>query len=170
MRLAIIIFSFLTIANAAAGQATDKIVAIRKTVEAINHTKGYQVKTLDNDYFADKDEDSDNGQELKGYYKNGQLKKVVYSAGLSNCMKTFEYYFSDAELVFVFEKEDDYPETKTGLNYNKLVPAFEGRYYIEKGKIIQSKLKGHTRGGQDDTVQMINMLKDLLNDLKSRKE
>jgi len=175
MRLAIVIFCFLTTANVAAGQVTDKIASIRKTVEAINNTNGYNVKILDNDYFAKEDEVSDNGQELRGYYKNGQLKKIVYSLGLSNCLRPFEYYFSDTGLVFVFEKEADYPEKRrragaaNGLDYSKLVPVFEGRYYIEKDKIIQSKIKGRTRNGNDYAAGMLNTLKDLMEDLKTAK-
>ena len=28
------------------------------------------------------------------------------------------------------------------LNYNKLNPAFEGRYYLKAGKVIEQKTKG----------------------------
>ena len=168
MRLAIVIFCFLLAANVVAGQATDKIAAIRKTAEAINNTRGYKIKVYN---FDDTEEVADNGQELKGYYQNGHLKKIVYSVGLSNCMKTFEYYFSDAGLIFVFEKEDDYPEKKdhSGLDFTKLVPAFEGRYYIAKGKVIQSKLKGHEQSTAANTADMLSTLKYLMDDLKTAK-
>jgi hypothetical protein len=170
MRLTILLFVLLICSAFGFAQTTNPVALIRKTVEAINNEKDYKIKTLDNVYFADeKNEAADNGQELKGYYKNGRLKKIVYSLGLSYCMKTFEYYFSDTGLVFVFEIEADYPETKTGLDQSKLVPAFAGRYYIEKGKIIQTIIKGKTRTGVDDTGDMMGNLKDLLEDLKTAK-
>jgi hypothetical protein len=137
---------FLWTTNISFAQNADKIPAIRKTVEAINNDSGYQIRTRDNDYFAEvKNEITDNGQELKGYYKNGRLKKMVYSLGLSVCMKTYEYYFLDNELIFVFEKEDDYPEKGDGLDYSRLLNAFEARYYLDKGKVFETKVKGAQR-------------------------
>jgi len=91
--LNVTVFCWLTFLNSHPAQPADKIAFIRQTVTAINTTPGYKVKTLDNDYFEDKyGEAPDNGIELKGFYQNGVLKKMVYSVGLSNCMKTFEFY------------------------------------------------------------------------------
>ncbi len=154
---------FLLVANILFGQQSDKILTIRKAVSEINYKKNYKVKTLSNDYFTSKKEATDNGQELKGYYQGDTLKKIAYSVGLSYGMKTFEYYFSDGHLIFAFEKEKVFPEIKDApvngsLNYGKLVPSFEGRYYFESGKIFQSKIKGRKRFAGDDKKDILRIL------------
>jgi hypothetical protein len=172
MRITSLILTFSFVANLLFGQTDERIISIRKSVQSINNETGYKIKTLTNDYFADeKNEDADNGQELKGYYKGGKLKKIIYSAGLSNCMKTYEYYLADAGLIFVFEKEDDYPYKKdgSGLDYSKLVPAFEGRYYFDKGNIFQTKTKGQEKSAYPDKNRFSIILKDFLKDLKHAK-
>jgi hypothetical protein len=169
MRAPILFLVFLFIVKLSSGQADEKVTAIRKLVQAINNDRGYKIKKLDNDYFTDvKNEAADNGQELKGYYKDGQLKKIIYTVGLSNCMKTYGYYFSGNNLIFVFEKEDDYPAKKdgSGPDDSKLVPGFEGRYYIENGKIIQAKTKGQERSVANDNNRFNADLKGFLEDLK----
>lgn len=172
IKLAIFVLLLLSATNPVSAQANEKIAAIRKLVQAINNDSGYKIKALDNNYFTDvKNEVYDNGQELKGYYKNGQLKKIIYTVGLSNCMKTYGYYFYGKSLVFVFEKEDDYPLKKdgSGLDNSKLIPAFEGRYYIENGKIFQSKTKGQERSADSDKNRFNTDLKSFLEDLKHGK-
>jgi len=151
-------------------QPDNKIIAIRQTVIAINTQSGYKVKTLDNDYFEDKyGETPDNGVELKGFYQNGVLKKMVYSVGLSNCMKTYVFYLSGADLIFVFLKEDDYPATATGLNYDKLVAALEGRYYLDGGKIFKTILKGKGRASGNEQADLLSTFNDLKKDLSNYK-
>src|ERR1700733_12637696 len=122
-----IFFCWAASVSTIAAQPNTKIVPSSQIVTAINTQSGYKIKTLDNDYFEDKyGQMPDNGVELKGFYQNGALKKMVYGVGLSNCMKTYEFYLSGATLVFVFEKEEDYPVKPNGyeLDYNKLVAAF----------------------------------------------
>jgi hypothetical protein len=170
MKLTLLTLTFLLISKLLLAQTDGRILAIRKTVQDINKETVYKIKTLTNDYFADvKNESTDNGQELKGYYKDGKLKKMVYCVGLSNCMKTYEYYFSGEGLIFAFEKEDDYPIKKNGpqLDYTKLAPAFEGRFYFEKGKIFKTLTKGKERS--PDRNSITTNLTDLLNDLKNGK-
>ncbi len=92
---------------------------------------------MDNDYFVDvKNEVTDGGQELTGFYNKGQLKKILYSVGLSYGMTTYEYYFSDNELLFVLERQDTYSQVKDSMG---LEFVFEGRYYFDKSKLIETK-------------------------------
>jgi len=172
MKLTILALPFLFITYFSFGQTNLQIVSIRESVQLINTEKGYYIKTLTNEYFTDvKNEDSDNGQELKGYYKSGKLKKIVYTIGLSNCMKTYEYYFSDSGLIFMFEKEDDFPIKSNGseLDYTKAIPAYEGRFYFENGKLLQTIIKGKERSGEPNKDKFTTDLKVLLDDLKSYK-
>jgi hypothetical protein len=176
-RTIILISAFFLLATSVSfGQDDREVQLIRQTVHSINTARNLKAKMLDNDYFTDKDgEAADNGREIKGYYQDGQLKKMVYSLGLSYCMKTFEYYFSGSELIFVFEKEEDYPEksdksgSPVGLDYSRLAPAFEARYYFKNGKIFQQKTKGKQRIQQDDKALFINNLKSFIADLKTAK-
>ena len=131
------------------GQAAERIATVRQKVEAINTEKSYKIKKLDNDYFVNvKNEGTDGGQELSGYYKNGKLKKIVYSVGLSYGMETFEYFFSDDELIFVFEKQDKFADVKdqsnqvTGLDHTKLESVYTGRFYFENSKLFSIKQTG----------------------------
>lgn len=93
MKTKLFLLIFLTVTTLLFGQTTEKIAAVRKKVEAINTEKSYQIKKLDNDYFVNiKNESTDGGQELSGYYKNGKLKKIVYSIGLSYGVKNLKHY------------------------------------------------------------------------------
>jgi len=54
----------------------DPIIPIRKVVEKINSDTNYVIKIVPNEYYIDKTGiATDNGQELKGYFKDGKLKK-----------------------------------------------------------------------------------------------
>jgi hypothetical protein len=181
MRKIIYIVTFLIATNHSFSQTEETIKSIRLYVEAINKDTSYKITTLPNGFFVKKkNEVYDNGQELKAVYKDRQLKKLIYSVGLSYSMKTFEYYFLKNDLIFVFEKEDNFPEIKDksgesiGLDYTKLEPAFEGRYYFENDKIIQTNIKGQKRvpDNQNDSKEKmfignIKIFLEYLQDSKS---
>ena len=149
MKTKLFLLTFLTLTTLLFGQTAERIAAVRKKVEAINTEKSYQIRKLDNDYFVNaKNEATDSGQGLSGYYKNGKLKKIVYSVGLSYGMKTCEYFFSNDELIFVFEKQDQFATIKdqsnhiTGLDHTKLEPVYTGRFYFENSKLFSVKQTG----------------------------
>ncbi|KIA90516.1 hypothetical protein [Kaistella jeonii] len=149
MKTKLFLLTFLTLTTLLFGQTAEKIAAVRKKVEAINTEKSYQVKKLDSDYFVNvNNETADGGQELSGYYKNGKLKKIIYSVGISYGMKTCEYFFSNDELIFVFEKQDqfaainDQSNQGTGLDHTKLTSVYTGRFYFENSKLFSIKQTG----------------------------
>jgi len=47
------------------------VTAIRKAVEQINKAGNYTVKTVPNEYFAGKGRVTDNGIEIRGFYRSG---------------------------------------------------------------------------------------------------
>ena len=106
-------------------------------------------KTLTNEQFLG--HMTEGGGELTGYFKTGQIKKIVERIGLSYCVRTFEYYFWDGQLIFVYAKEEDFPyiDSTGTLDYTKLELAFEGRYYFDNGKIIETKMTGQKRVADD---------------------
>lgn len=82
------------------------INSIRKQVSAINASKNYFIKTIPNNYFTDsKNEVTDNGQELEGFYTKKELKKIVHSVGLSSQKITTQFYFNKMDLIFVLRKK-----------------------------------------------------------------
>ena len=149
MRTNLLLLIFLSFTALSCRQTSEKIELINKTVETINSDTNYSIKKLDNDYFVDvKNEVTDGGQELTGFYKKEQIRKIIYAAGLSYGMTTYEYYFSDNELIFVFEKQDTYAQGKDSLgqfvesNYTKLEFAFKGHYYFIRSKLFEKKENG----------------------------
>lgn len=93
---------------------------------------------------------------------------MAYSVGLSNSMKTYEFYLSGTDLIFVFQKEQDYPATAAGgLNYRKLLPAQEVRYYFDNGKIFKTIIKGKGRPGGIEQADLLSTFNDLKKDLSS---
>jgi hypothetical protein len=118
---------------------------IREIVAAADAEKSYQVKTLDNDYFVAHNEVTDGGQELTGYFKNGQIQKIDYSIGLSFGLNRYLYYFDGGELVYVSAEEDDYPATNEGLDYEKTELAFSAEYFFLNGKLLGTNSKGTGR-------------------------
>lgn len=102
-------FLLIVLSGLISGQ---NIEIVRKTVQKINHTKGFKIKTVPYSYFMDKSEITDNGIELKGFYKNGTLKKMEHFVGLSAWNIVTEYFFSkNQQLVFVhstkYQKVDE---------------------------------------------------------------
>lgn len=149
MKTKLFLITFLILTTFLFGQTAERIAAVRKKVEAINTEKSYRIKKLGNDYFVNvKNEVTDGGQELSGYYKNGKLKKIAYSVGLSYGMKTSQYFFSDDELIFVFEKQDKFADLKDwsnqviGLDHAKLESIYTGRFYFENSKLFSTKQTG----------------------------
>ena len=100
---------------------------------------------MDNDYFVAHNDVTDGGQELTGYFKNGDIQKIAYSVGLSVGLQRYLYYFDRGELVYVSAEEDDYPATNEGLDYEKTEPVFSGEYFFLNGKLLRTNSKGQGR-------------------------
>ena len=136
---------------------------IKKEVEQINNTKYFKIKTIPNDYFVYiKNEASDNGQELKGYYKNNQLKKIIHFVGLSAWNIVTEYYYKDNQLIFILESKYQLVSENGVLENPKLL--YRNRYYFHNNKLIK-KLEGET----SETFDFIKLSNELKIDLKNYK-
>lgn len=152
----ILLLAILTIVQGQTKDGTTKDIG--EKFHRINSDSGYLIKTLENEQFLE--HVTDGGGTLTGYFKNGQIKKITERIGLSSCIKTFEFYFWDGELIFVYEKEEDFPyiEAKGLLDYTKLKLVFEGRYYFNNGKLIETKIKGKKRIVDDTGTDMAKEL------------
>lgn len=81
-------------------------------------------------------------------------------------MKICEYFFSDDELIFVLEKQDQFAAIKdklnqsTGLDQTKLEPVYTGRFYFENSKLFSIKQIGKQVTKMDKKSKEAEILKD----------
>lgn len=142
-----------------------RIQNIRAIFQRINKDTLKEVEAEYDDEFMDS-HPSDNGVTLKGYFKKDTLLKMIEVGGPSYGSVTYVYYFDKGQPVFVFELERRFPPDKEGgLNHDKLVWGFEGRYYFDKGKLIHKVLKGNKFGEIDD--EYIKGILDITDDVRS---
>ncbi len=138
------------------------VSVIRKKVEVINNSKNYVIKKISNDYFVDiKNEVTDNGQELEGYYRNKELKKIVHSIGLSNIINTTQFYFDKHNLIFVLRKKFKTIDENGNLREPKLIS--ESRFYFVNGNVINQNEKIN----QEEVSVIKQQAKIYQNDLKA---
>ena len=136
---------------------------IKKEVEKINNTKNFKIKTIPNDYFVDiKNEATDNGQKLKGYYDKNHLNKIIYFVGLSAWNIVTEYYYKDNQLIFVLNSKYQSVSENGFLEKPKLL--YRNRYYFKNNKLIK-KIEEET----SETFDFIKLSNKLKKDLKNWK-
>lgn len=133
------------------------IMVIRKSVEQINKTKNYTVKTVSAEYFAGKNRVTDNGIELKGFYRNGELKKMEYSVGVSAWKYQTEYFFDHNHLIFVYVKKYQTAGKNGYLKQPQLLS--EARYYYRNEKLIKATGKPDQDQESTDYLGQANGLK-----------
>lgn len=156
MRCVLLFLSVLIYGSACGQDAT----AIRKAVEQINRAGNYTVKTVPNEYFAGKGRVTDNGIEIRGFYRSGELKKMEYSVGLSAWNYLTEYFFDRSRLVFVHLKKYRISGEKGYLK--KPVLISESRRYYGNRKLIKTVGKSDKdQGSTDDFRQAAELKKDL---------
>lgn len=120
---------FLTILIFISGFSfSQSVKKIEKSVSDINQAKNYKIKTVPYSYFMDKGETADNGIELKGFYKDGVLKKIEHFVGLSAWKIITQYFFSkERKLIFVLVETYQIVNEKGYMKQPKLLS--EMRYY-----------------------------------------
>lgn len=143
---------------------------IQKKVRLIDIENNYQIKTLKNEQFLG--QMTDGGGELIGYFKDGEIKKIKEILGLSYGVKTYEYYFSNEQLILVYEKDENFPydDKIQSLDQTKLKLAFEGHYYFKNEKLINKQTTGIKRFSEGDNINMeeffLKVVKENINLLK----
>jgi hypothetical protein len=152
----VLTFTAVCVYASRAQTTQDTIKQIRSVVQKINSDQSFKTIKLENDDFLP---ETDGGNSLTAYYKKDTIYKMSVWAGLSYCIREYDYYFSEGKPIFIYEREEDFPETKSGsLDYNKVNLAFEGRYYLNAGKVIDIKLKGKKRMDERPTAISIQSL------------
>ncbi|WP_128414296.1 hypothetical protein [Chryseobacterium sp. Leaf394] len=138
------------------------IELVKKIVQQINQTKDFKIITVPYSYFMDQSEVTDNGIKLKGFYKNGKLRKMEHFVGLSAWNIVTEYFFSDnGELAFIYSKKYQTLDENGYLKNPKLLS--ESRYYYEKDKLIKSVEKSDN----DEKTDYLKESENLINHLKN---
>ncbi len=152
-------FLLIVLSGLISGQ---NIETVRKTVQKINQTKDFKIKTVPYSYFMDKSEVTDNGIELKGFYKNGELKKMEHFVGLSAWNIVTEYFFSkNHQLVFVHLTK--YQTVDENGYLEKPQKLSELRCYYENDKLIKSVGTFNT----DEKTDYLKESQNLISDLKT---
>lgn len=168
----ILIIILLLIGSTLYGQdISDKYPDLIKRVGLINKDKSLTKQTLKNEEFMT--QMTDGGGELTGYFKNGQIQKITREIGLSHGIETYDYYFTNGQLTFVYELLNGfvYNENTSKFDYTKTKINFIGRYYFRENKLIDSETTGHNRF-EDDTLDiettLIKEMKECLDALKKK--
>ncbi len=114
---------------------------IRAQFNAINTDAGLKTDTFENEEFLE--QGTDGGGMLTFYYRNDSIRKIVTWIGLSYGNTIREYYFSNDQLIFVYENVATFVENKNGeRDLTKTETAFEGRYYIHDNRMIKKLTTG----------------------------
>lgn len=147
------------------GQDTTKLInEIRKEFKTINNDATLKKVALNNEDFLE--HTMDGGAQLTGFYKAGQLKKIVRWFGLSNGNEIFEYYFKNQQLIFVYAQFNSFVYDKEQIiRFDTTEKTFVRRYYFYDNKLIDKITTGHNRF-EDDTIDAEKTLLTEANDNK----
>jgi len=141
------------------------IKSIRGIFQRINHDSTLHAVDLDEDTMEEIIGGSpDNGGDVTGYFKKDTLCKIVMSFGPSYGMKDREYYYDQGQVVFIYEKDRHFPVAKDGgLDHERLVVGFEGRFYFNKGRLIAKIIKRYDQFMAEKIDD--NYIRSLLDDM-----
>jgi len=151
---------------------SDKYPDFIKRVGLINKDQSLNKVTLKNEEFMA--QTTDGGGELIGYFKNGQIQKITRKIGLSYGIETYDYYFTNGQLIFVYEILAGfvYNDQTSKFDYTKTKINFIGRYYFKNNKLIDSETTGHNRfedNAIDIETTLSKEMNECLNKLKQGK-
>ena len=127
----------------ATAQTNDPIPAIRQQYAAINKgVRRYRKIRKELSGF------SLEGGELVAYFKGPALVKIAATHYGEGGNSTEEYYYSNGNLIFVFEKVSRYDRPMSG----KVTSTAENRFYFSDGKLIRwlnENNKQNTAGSEE---------------------
>lgn len=153
--------------NEPAKNEEEIISAIRKKFKKINQdTISYKTKNME--IMGESAE----GGELKSYYQNKELKKVVASYFGEMGKSIEEYYFSENNVFFVFTQQYSYdkPMYVEGSKVNKID---ENRYYFYSSKLVRwlnpNKEKVSNSNFNQKESEIFQKIKELKKKLKNSK-
>ena len=146
----------------------DEIISdIRKKFGEINqNTASYKTKSME------MMGESAEGGELKGYYQNEELKKVVASYFGEMGKSIEEYYFSEDNVFFVFTQQYSY-DKPIYVEGSKVEKIDEDRYYFHNSKLVRwldpNKEKVSNSNFNQKESKLLQEIKELKKKLKNSK-
>lgn len=124
------------------GQSEEKkIKSITTPVDKINKdTAEYATKVYSN---------HNELKDLQGFYKNGQLRKIIYKRDLIQGYYLTEYYFLENKLIYVYEKQDIWDPLKGGSPkatpldslFKRVKNTYEGSFYFFDKQMLDKTIK-----------------------------
>lgn len=123
------------------------ITNINRIVEQINKDTGFLIRTLESVQFPK--QVTDGGHELTGYFKDGELVKMVEWVGLSSCVIEKEYFLQDNKLIFVRMEGKEFLYVDSLATFNSKIQnlTLQGIFYFNEDKEIKKSIEGQTRCG-----------------------
>lgn len=108
-------------------------------------TPNYTVKTLENEQFMD--HATDGGGSLTGYFKSGELRKIVSQVRLSSCYNVNTYYLEKQSLIAVvgIEMDYSYDHATSTIDYNSTFQAYDFAFYFENDLLVGAEFNGKPR-------------------------
>ncbi|MES1221470.1 MAG: hypothetical protein ABUT20_38575 [Bacteroidota bacterium] len=156
---------------------SQKYPELIKRIKSINQDSSFEKVILYNEEFMN--QMSDGGGELIGYFKNDEPQKIIKKIGLSYGIETFDYYFTNGSLIFIYETLNGfvYNDSLEKFDYTKTENNFIGRYYFKNNKLFDSETTGHNRfdgegfenGKLDMGTVLIKEMRESLETLKRKK-
>lgn len=152
----------------------ESINQIRADYKWINEQQDYTVIVLNNEDFLDFV--TDNGAELKGFFKDGKLYKMVETIGLSSAVTVTEYYFWDDNLLFIYGTEKTYKQILNDdgefveLDYANTELQYEIRLYYADKKEIRKLEKGTQLNQKDYLLNVETYVFLLKNRIENQSE
>lgn len=147
MRLLIIILILFLDANTALSQTEkESINSIKTRFMWINEQTDFKISELNNEDYLE--HMPDNGGQMKGYFKNDTLYKIVEWFGPSYAIMITEYYLWNNELIFVYDIEKNFTQIidssdgVIGFDYSKTEIKYESRHYFVDGQEIKKVENG----------------------------
>lgn len=122
---------------------------------------------------------TDKGAQLKGFFKNDTIYKIIDWTGISYAIIITEYYFWKDELVFVYDSERDYKHTYdstgqfSGFDYSGTELKYETRRYYKNEREVKKIENGKQLIKTDSSTNYIEeaqILKDLLRNKKNNQD
>jgi len=147
MRLLILILFLTSNINCIFSQTEkESIDSIKSQFKWINEQTDFTIAELNNEDYLE--HIPDNGGQLKGYFKNDSLYKIVEWFGSSYAIMITEYYLWNSELFFVYDIEKnfnqiiDITDGFIGFDYSKTEIKYESRHYFVNDQEIKKLEKG----------------------------
>ena len=110
--------------------------SLKITVAAINANLAKYKKTVKENVTGESTE----GDEIREYFENGKIKKMVADFYGETYHYIEEYYFDDGKLVFFYSKADKYKVPMNVDSNVKIASTQEERYYFQNGNIVAVNL------------------------------